>query len=436
MHSFFGKIQRRLSAAVLLLSGGWALAAPDETPFPDLGSKKGLQVQMVDDALALGVKHAALNVNLAALMRPEGTGDPANVEKFTFQEKEYAFATGPVASLDRQVARLSKEGVAVYLILLAYRTGNAELDAVALHPRVRADHDYSVAGFNSLTEDGVRWLRATAAFLAARYSGVEPAGGGRVWGYIVGNEINSHFMWYNMGLTPYAEAVSDYEKAFRLAHEGVRAHSRHARLYISLDHFWTMAMPGRSGEECGGGKEFIDRFAALARERGDYDWHLAHHPYPEDLGNPRAWADKSAAFDENSPRITFRNLEVLARYFERPELQWQGKPRRIILSEQGFHTPDSADGETLQAAAYAYAWEKAARLPGIDAFIYHRHVDHREEGGLRLGLWARKADSVATPERQKPVYSLFKAADTEGWAGEAAAYLPVTGLKSWDEVMP
>ncbi len=35
--------------------------------FPRAASKKGLQVQMVDDAIALGVKHAALNVDLAAV---------------------------------------------------------------------------------------------------------------------------------------------------------------------------------------------------------------------------------------------------------------------------------------------------------------------------------------------------------------------------------
>ena len=33
--------------------------------YPATASKKGLQVEMVDDALALGVKHAALNFNLS-----------------------------------------------------------------------------------------------------------------------------------------------------------------------------------------------------------------------------------------------------------------------------------------------------------------------------------------------------------------------------------
>ena len=76
-----------------------------------------------------------------------------------------------------------------------------------------------------------------------------------------------------------------------------------------------------------------------------------------------------------------------------------GNPRRVILSEQGFHTPDGPEGEQLQAAAYCLAWNQVNRDCGIDAFILHRHVDHKHEGGLRLGLWTRKPDSVATPDR-------------------------------------
>src|SRR5262245_18437756 len=36
-------------------------------PYPIDASKKGLQVEIVEDALALGVKHAALNFNLSQL---------------------------------------------------------------------------------------------------------------------------------------------------------------------------------------------------------------------------------------------------------------------------------------------------------------------------------------------------------------------------------
>jgi hypothetical protein len=87
----------------------------------------------------------------------------------------------------------------------------------------------------------------------------------------------------------------------------------------------------------------------------------------------------------------------------RPELLLKGEPRRILLSEQGFHSDGTQAGEDLQAAAYAYAWQKIDSDPGIDAFILHRHVDHSHEGGLNLGLWRRKPDSVADPLSKKPM---------------------------------
>jgi hypothetical protein len=268
--------------------------------------------------------------------------------------------------------------------------------------------------------------------MAGRWSGAQPQHG-RVWGWIIGNEVNSHFLWNNMGLVTLETAASEYEKAFRIAHTAIRAHSQHARTYASFDHHWAASMHNVSPEESTPGRDFLDTFARLVRERGDFDWNVAWHPYPENLGNPRAWADKNVTHDNSTHKVTFKNLEVLPKHLEKPELLWQGRPRRIILSEQGFHTLLNPEGEKLQAAAYAYAWEKIQTLPTIDAFIYHRHVDHAKEGGLRLGLWRNAPNSIVTPHSTKLIHDLFKKAGTPEWRTAADALLPVTGLKTWHD---
>lgn len=406
---------RHLLLAILLTQ---IASAQNADPFPAPPNQKGLQVQMVPDALALGIHHAAINVNLTALLdlksRPADGG--------------FAFHQSYLASLDRQIKPLADAGVVVYVILLAYPSKDAAKDAIVLHPGHRKDYKFSVGGFN--TSSG--FLAAVTGMLAERWSGAHPEHG-RVWGWIIGNEVNSHFLWGNMGLVSLATAASEYEKAFRIARTAIRAHSQHARAYISLDHHWAASMHNVSAEEAAPGRDFLDTFARLVRERGDFDWHVAHHPYPEDLGNPRAWADKSVTADDNSNKVTFKNLQVLAAHLARPELLWRGKPRRIILSEQGFHTLLTPDGERLQAAAYAYAWEKIQALPTVDAFIYHRHVDHAKEGGLRLGLWRNAPNSIADPHSKKLIYDLFKKAGTSDWRVAADALLPVTGLQAWDK---
>jgi uncharacterized protein DUF5722 len=384
--------------------------------FPTPLNVKGLQVQMVEDALALGIQHAGINVNLTALYGPQSKVEAG----------EFVWNEGYLASLDRQIKPLSDQGVLVYLIIIAYPSKNPAVDAVVLHPGHRQDYKFSVGAVN--TTNG--FLDAVMGMLAERWSGGQPEHG-RVRGWIIGNEVNSHFLWDNMGAVPLETAASEYEKAFRIAHTAIRRCSLNARTYLSFDHHWSSSMHNVSPQEATPGRDFLDTFARLVRERGDFDWNVAWHPYPEDLGNPRAWADKTVTHDDNTNKVTFKNLEVLPKHLEKAELLFHGKPRRIILSEQGFHTLLTPDGEQLQAAAYAYAWEKVQTLPTIDAFIYHRHVDHAHEGGLRLGLWRNAPNSVADPHSKKLIYELFKKAGTTDWRAAADALLPVTGLQTW-----
>ena len=354
-------------------------SAVDQTPFPQTPDKKGLSVQMVPDAISLGIHHATVNVSLGALMTSPKNGAPAI-------NANYA------RSIESQVKSLSDAGVVVYLILLAYPTHDAAKDALLLHPKAKADQKYTIAAFNSDTPEGIANYRRLVAFLAERFSGAHPEAG-RAWGYIIGNEVNSQWLWYNLDRM---SIISDQE-AYR-------------------------------------GRDFLDAFAKLARERGDFEWHVAHHPYADNLGNPRTWLDKDAWPTDDSPHITFKNLEVACRHMQQPELLWQGAPRRIILSEQGIHCLATPDGETLQSAGFAYAWEKIARQPLIDAFIWHRHVDHAKEGGLRVGLWTFKPGTISEPDRKRPLYDLFRKAGTPEWPQAAAFALPIVGLKNWDEL--
>jgi hypothetical protein len=416
--------------ALLGALGPLVLAAQEAAPFPATPDKKGLQVQMVQDAIELGVHHAAINVNLGALFQlTQGPG----AAPFQHGGRDWWINGNYARSLDAQIKPLSDAGVVVYLIILAYPTNDAAKDRMLLHPERRADGKFTIGAFNTANQDGLALYRALIGYLAQRYSGAD-AEHGRVWGWIIGNEVNSQWLWYNMGRAPMTKVCGEYEKAVRAAQEEVARHTPHARCYLSFDHHWNTSMPGISEEEAYRGRDFLDTFARIARERGDFEWHVAHHPYPDNLGNPRTWQDKDAWPNDDAPHITFKNLEVACRHMEKPELLWQGKPRRIILSEQGIHCLATHDGEKLQAAGFAYAWEKVIRQDGIDAMIWHRHVDHAHEGGLRVGLWENKPGTISEPGRKREIYDLFKKAGTPAWNDAAREYLPVVGLNDWAEL--
>jgi hypothetical protein len=417
---------------IVLVLASLSVMARDEAPWPQTDSIKGLQVQMVDDAIALGVRHAGVNLMLGPLMEAEGK--PGSVKWKSASGREFSFNGGYLKRMDEQIRPLSDAGMVVYLILLAGPTKVPAKDAVLLHPEHRKDYRFTIGGFNSVTPEGRAWLEAVCEMLAARWSGESAKTHGRVWGWILGNEVNSHWLWSNMGKQPLDAAVKHYESAFRLMQRGIMSQIKNARCYISLDHHWAHSMHGISAEESTPGRDFMDAFAKLAREGGDYPWHVAHHPYPEDLRNPQVWNDKSITRDDSTGKVTFKNLEVLRQHMERPEMRHDGAVRSIILSEQGFHTLPAPEGQRLQAAGYAYAWEKCQRVPGIDAFIYHRHVDNSREGNLRLGLWTHVPKSIADPLEKKELYPLFLAAGTAKWESAAQPYLSVIGKPSWEEV--
>jgi len=405
----------------------WNGVSRYEQPFPTARSKKGLQIQMLDDALALGVKHAALNLNLTALI--DLRRDPTN-PSWQLDGETYFFHRRQLDSLE--VKRLTDAGVVVSLILLTYASAQPELDRIMLHPGYTNSAPNHLGAFNTSTADGLRYFKANLEFLADWFS--RPDGThGRVANFILGNEVNSHWHWYNMGRAAPDQVIDDYLRAVRVANTAVRNASSSARVYLSLEHHWNISFEA-DRQRTMPGRMLLDEFSRRATEGGDFDWHVAFHPYPENLFKPKTWLDRSALPDADTPRITFKNLEQLTSYFRRPEMTYRGQPRRIILSEQGFHSDNTPEGELAQAAAYCYAWQKTAQLDGIDAFILHRHVDHKHEGGLNLGLWRRQPDSVATPSEKKPIYEAFLKADTDGRERAFQFALPVIGITNWNQI--
>ena len=403
----------------------------NEELFPIAASKKGLQVQMVDDALALGVKHAALNVNLSSLI--EVTNRPGFLRWIRNENEDFYFNSGRVEALDRQVKTLSDSNVVISLILLSYASSRADINKLMLHPGYDPKAPNHLGAFNTATAEGVRYLSACFEFLAERYSRKDRRYGSAV-NFIVGNEVNSHWFWYNMGRVSMEELAKHYLRAVRICHTAVRKYSANSRVYLSLEHHWNMRYPGGDAHQTVAGRKFVDYFNQCANAQGNFDWHIAFHPYPENLFNCRTWNDKTATLRDDTPRITFKNLEMLSAYLERPELLYHGAPRRVILSEQGFHSSEKPDGELLQAAAYAYAYYRVAHLPGIDSFILHRHVDHPAEGGLHLGLWRR--DPASSSFVKKRIYEVFREADRPNWESAFAFALPLIGIKSWDDIQP
>jgi hypothetical protein len=397
-------------------------------------SKKGVGcVVNFDDVVALGAAWVKIDIDIANLI-DWSSADPKM--SFEYDGRRVGLKPQSVARLDRQMTESAQHGMGVVGVLLNYvpKTPGAEKSPL-VHPRTNpAQVPMGPAAFNTATAEGLFHYRAVVHWLIDRYT--EPGSPhGRMSDLVIGNELQSHWMWYNMGEASQDDVLHAYHKAVRIADLAARSIHRDFRIFVSMEHHW--AMRGDSEDELReiSGVEFLRGLGRLARAGGDFPWHVAFHPYPESLFEPRFWNDRTAPLRLDAPRVTFRNLEVLAAFLHQPDMQYDGKPRRIALTEQGFHCGKGPDAEDVQAAAFAYAWKRVAAIPDIDIFLYHRHSDHPHEGGLRLGLRAHDGSpNPAGMGEKRKLWDVFRDAGTDREDAAFAFALPIVGRKDWSDI--
>lgn len=396
-------------------------------------NKKGVTCVLdVDDVVALGAGQVAENIDIGSLLDWQSSDPPLT---FTFEGRAVGLRPSAVARLDAQLQRFHAAHLRVTGILLNYVRAQTRRDSPLVHPLTDpATVPMGPAAFNTATPEGLFFYRAILHFLADRYTR-DDAAHGHLAGLVIGNEVQSHWSWYHLGAVDPEVLLREYGVALRVADLATRGVHADFPIYLSLDHHWTLpsAAPRKRGLS---GIELLEGIALRARREGDFPWHLAHHPYPEDLGRPGFWEDRSTPLSLDAPRVTFQNLEVLAAWLRQARYLFDGHPRRIALTEQGFHCAPGADGELRQAAAYALAWKKVQAIPEIESFLYHRHVDHPHEFGLRLGL--REHDGTSSVNgigRRRKIWEVMQKAGTADEDRAFAFALPIVGRKDWSSII-
>lgn len=397
--------------------------------------KKGLggfhagRPELVADLDALGITSVTVNLFLGRHLQ---AGPGPRAVPFERGGRTYHADVAELEKLDRALRAAAERGALVLGILLVPKAegwASPALGALMQHPDCDPAGTYSMA--NVTSAGGVQAYAALVDFLAERFS--RPgAPHGRIHHWIVHNEVDAGWTWTNCGEKPPLLYVDQYHKSMRLAHLIARQYDPHARAYVSLTHFWTETATHRYIP----GREVLRHLLAFSRVEGDFDWGIAHHPYPESLREPKAWRDRRATFDFGTPLITFRNLEVLDAWVKVPANRFLGREvRSVHLSEQGPNSRDYSEAALAeQAASLAYVWPKVRALDAIEAFQFHNWADHRREGGLRIGL-RRFPDDAEAPLAPKPIWHVYRALDTPGEAEATAFALPIVGVRTWDEVV-
>ncbi len=261
-------------------------------PYPTAQTIKGLQVRMVDDALKLGVGHAALNLNQGNIAR---SAPGVNTVTYVLDGQEFYFDEEVLAAFDQELKALSDHGIVVNLILLnSPKWAGIELEpalrSVLLHPDY--DPEGFISQFNVVTPAGLAHYRAFVEFVAERYTRADQRYG-RACGFIIGNEVDAGWVWCNAGEKPVEEYVRQHAIALRMAFYAARKQYAQARVYLSLTHYWNLSHlenPLRTYK----GRDIVEMLNARCQQEGDFGWSLAYHPYPQDLFHADFWHDETA----------------------------------------------------------------------------------------------------------------------------------------------
>ena len=417
-----------LNGEYMPLSAGICISNPEmladmieDCPQPK--SKKGLLLdpQMLETSLLtdLGVQYAIYNIPLSIIMG-ETTDQTFPTISYEYQGKTYLFNGAAVNGYDYLFSYLTSQGMnSTAIILNDWNETYPEL----IHPL----SDNKEAGayyyaFNTADQEGIRCLEAIASFLTERYSGKEH---GLVSSWVIANEINQYKVWNYMDTNDIMVYAAEFEKALRIFYYAAKSHYADANVYFSIDHDWNSN--AGDDDKYFNAKEVVAAVNQIALQRGNYDWGLAIHPYPNPLTRVNYWTE---TYDKtpDAPVLTLMNLSTVTDFLRQDEyLDRNGEVRSITVTELGF---TSASGEKLQAAAFAYCYYIIEANPYVDAFIMNRQTDALEEvrQGLAFGIY----EMDHTP---KYICDVYKNIDTDQGKEYTKFMLNILGAGSLEEAL-
>ena len=414
------------------------VVAPNQTAFKTPLTKKGLNIQlnMINDAFTLGVKHVAVNIAFSQFL---GSGID-----YEYDGKTYHFNKQVVENYDKAISTYTGKDISVTAIVL-----NDWNDAYPdlIHAGTAKSSGANYYMFNTKTQAGFEQTRAIFAFLADRYSGKNHNSNyGKISNWILGNEINNQ-VWNYMGSADLNTYVSTYQQAFRTFYTAIKSTNANDRVYFSLDFWWGTPYENLKDQVHYTGKGIVDTFNAMAIMEGQMDWGIAYHPYPYPLTEPEFWDDPATGLvteSMDSPIVNFANLHVLTDYLNQDSMKTaSGEVRHVILTEEGFTSQSLTRGDVsdIQAAAFAYSYYIVDSNPYIDAYILSRQVDAPSEvrAGLSLGLWScdmNQGDEIVAV-KEKKLWRVFHDIDQKKYTLESSNFAKsIIGINKWSDVIP
>ena len=223
-----------------------------------------------------------------------------------------------------------------------------------------------------------------------------------------------------------------YHRSMRAAHLLARQYDPHAKAFISLTHHW--AKPGEHAVATAA--ESCSTCCWLLAGRGRLRLGDRAPPVPAEPADPRVWADTQATFSFDTPKVTFRNLEVLDAWARQPGAMFRGKRVRTIhLTEQGLNSQGLLGGGAARPGGRDRVRVGEGAGPADRSRRSSTTTGSTTAARAACGSGSGGSPTTRTePLGPKPIWDVYKALGTPREAEVTGTYLEVVGAKSWDEV--
>lgn len=412
-------------------------------PYPILPIKAISSGALMEDFDELGFSQTCFSPNQAELMLMH-PGE--NALPYLYNGRTYYFNKEVLEKTEKNIVPLAEKGIPAVMryinssFFIGERSDQEIVDIIQ-HPGY--DYDYPSAymgAFNLRTEEGFNYFCACTDFLLARYTRQDHKYGWAI-SFEVGNEVTSQYIWGNAGEMTCGEYMREYTEIMRICWLLSQKYWSNFRVHTSFDQYFKGSHMPSEPKRFYGIKECVDEILRNCQEDGDFPWNIAFHPYPENLSYPDFWNDREPNWTFETRRITFKNLEVMPAYLAQTHLLYKGKPRRIILPEQGFNSRSDAPYTEKQGMyGYVLAYQKMKKLGTIDLFLHHNYVDNPGEFGLNLGIRRYGGDKYPSEGldvigERKPICSAIADMDTEREAERVAEARAFIGEELYDYIL-
>ena len=446
---------------------GLGTLADDTTPYPTYATKKGLIASDDAQLLLTGSSQTVIDIKADEYLLPSSTTDSTS---FVYGGVTYYVSQSALDTLDRRVNFLCDSGVNIFgRLSLSGKYRGTDTRLAALYYNDAADGASGYA-LNTSSKEAMAYYIAFVEYLTDRY-GTPDGEFGHIGSWIVGIDIDTNELTNSAGERWMSAYVDSYSRMLRVTYASAVSKWSEARVYVPFSNCWN-ARPNNSSLLYNSNL-VLNALNAEIRAEGDFGWRVAIDARPSDLTLSQIWQDEAAEDKTGSGYITMKNLSVLTDYLAGEGFAFEGEARRVAVTGFAVTSNPKAPTDMTQAAAFVYAYHRAAFNDSVDAFIYSVYSDADapiadlpastapaddesadEETAEEGDESSDTAVDAVTPDEvclglvddeyiEKPIYDVFCSvdaamiADPEYKSGSASNFaLSYVGITDWREVVP